>query len=67
MKTMHKLIIVLTKHKTTTISSDLYLTKKLLNICYLFNIVENSSFTTLTWGRNISYTLFGNFLLKSYM
>ena len=37
MKTMHKLIIVVTKHKTTYISSDLYLTKNLLNICYLFN------------------------------
>ena len=37
MKTMHKLIIVVTKHKTTTISADPYLTKKLLDICYLFN------------------------------
>ena len=36
---MHKLIIVVIKHKTTctTISADLYLTKKLLDICDLFN------------------------------
>ena len=37
MNTMHKLTIVVIKHKTTNISADLYLTKKLLDICYLFN------------------------------
>ena len=34
---MHNLIIVVIKHKTTAISADLYLTKKLLDICNLFN------------------------------
>ena len=37
MNTMHELIIVVTKHKIITISADLNLTKKLLNIWNLFN------------------------------